>query len=176
MDGQPVTSRTCWLLLLCIGAVAPMSGFQARQAASVLGNRVEGQLIVGLPRRLPQVLDRSDLATLPHTTKMKDAQGKSASYRGVLMSELFARVGLNLREPRSLGSYVMIEAVEEPHILFALAEFDTTLGQKRVILADSKDGRPMLPPEGPFRVIVSNEQKPTRWVRQVWAIYVVPDS
>ena len=41
------------------------------------------------------------------------------------------------------------------------------------LLADSKDGKPLAAPEGPFRLIVPDEKEPRRWATQVWAIYVV---
>lgn len=167
----------CLAVLIALGVAALGRPAQAGQAPSTFGIIVEGKLTIGLPGQTPQVLDRSDLAKLSHTTvKVKDADGKAAVYRGVLVHDLLEAVGLNLRGQRVLGSYVMVEAVEEHHVLFALTEFDTALTRKRVIVADTKNGKPMTPPEGPFRIIVPDEQKPTRWVRQVWAIYVVPDS
>lgn len=167
----------CLAVLIAVGVAALCRPAQAGQAPSTFGIIVEGKLTIGLPGQAPQVLDRWDLAKLPQTTvKVKDADGKAAVYRGVLVHDLLEAVGMNLRGQRTLGSYVMVEAVEEHHVLFALTEFDPTLTRKRVIVADTKNGKPMIPPEGPFRIIVPDEQKPTRWVRQVWAIYVVPDS
>jgi hypothetical protein len=60
---------------------------------------------------------------------VKDALGKSTVYKGVLVRDILASAGLILRWPRALGSYVIVDAVEEPHVLFALAEFDTALTQ-----------------------------------------------
>jgi hypothetical protein len=39
-------------------------------------------------------------------------------------------------------------------------------------LADTKDGQPLPPREGPFRIIVPGEKRPARWVRQVSAVTV----
>jgi hypothetical protein len=50
------------------------------------------------------------------------------------------------------------------------------LTDKQVLLADTKDGKLLYAPEGPFRIIVPDEKEPTRWVKQVWAIYVVQIS
>ena len=74
------------------------------------------------------------------------------------------------------GSIVLVESVDQPSVLFATAEFDVALTDKRILLADTKDGRPLTAPEGPFRIIVPDEKQPTRWVKQVWAIYVVQIS
>jgi hypothetical protein len=149
----------------------------ADQLPSALSTRLDGTLTVGIPGQLPRVFARSEIAILPHTTlRVKDAQGRSSVYTGVLVSTLLERAGVSLSGERTLSTYVMVESVQEPHVLFAFAELDTALTKKRVILAYAKDGQLLTKPDGPWRIIVSDETKPTRWVRQVWSIYVVPDS
>jgi len=54
----------------------------------------------------------------------------------------------------------------------AMAEFDSVLTDKRILLADNKDGKPLTAPEGPFPIIVPDEKAPNRWVNQVSAIYI----
>jgi len=140
---------------------------------------VEGQLTVGLPGKSPQVLDRSDIARLPHKTIKVKASGKTSTYSGVLLNELLESAGAVFTEERkqaNLGSFVVVEPVNGPSVLFAMAEFDSSLTDKRVILADSKDGKPLSVPEGPFRIIVPDEKEPTRWTKQVWAIYIAQAS
>jgi hypothetical protein len=41
-----------------------------------------------------------------------------------------------------------------------------------ILLADTKDGQPLPPREGPFRIVVPGEKRPARWVRQVTALEV----
>jgi hypothetical protein len=133
---------------------------------------VEGKLTIGLLDKSPQVLQRSDIARLPHkTVKVKSSGGKLSIYSGVPLKELLQFVGGVAS--RDLGGIVLLESVEGPPVLFALAEFDSRLTDKRILLADSKDGKPLVAPEGPFRIIVPDEKEPRRWVKQVWAIYVV---
>ena len=72
----------------------------------------------------------------------------------------------------NLGSIVVVESVEGPSVVFATAEFDSALKAKQILLADSKDGKSLAAPEGPFRIIVPDEKEPTRWVKEVWAIYI----
>jgi len=133
---------------------------------------VEGKLTIGLLDKSPQVLQRSDITKLPHkTVKVKSSGGKLSIYSGVPLKELLQFVGGVAS--RDLGGIVLLESVEGPPVLFALAEFDSRLTDKRILLADSKDGKPLVAPEGPFRIIVPDEKEPRRWVKQVWAIYVV---
>ena len=150
------------------------------QTPSTFGMIVDGKLTVGLLDRSPQVMERSDIAKLPHkTVKIRDYSGKPSVYSGVPLEELLEHMGAVFgKEWRqaNLGSIVLVESVDQPSVLFAMAEFDTTLTNKRILLADAKDGRPLTAPEGPFRILVPDEKEPTRWVKQVWAIYIVQIS
>lgn len=174
---QLVTLFAYLPLLIWVTVASRDTVLAAGQLSYPSGISVDASIAIGLPAQLPQVFERSDLARLPHTTvTVRNAQGKSTVYSGILLHDLLERAGLSTGARRNLASYVMVEAVQEKHVLFALAECDTTLTRKRILLADAKDGKPMMPPEGPFRIVVSDEQMPARWVKQVWAIYVVPDS
>ena len=150
------------------------------QIPSTFGTIVEGKLTVGLLDKSPRVLERSDIAKLPHkTVKIKSFGGKPSMYSGVPLKELLEQVGMVFspeRKQANLGSIVVVESVDAPSAVFAMAEFDSALTDKRILLADSKDGKPLAVPEGPFRIIVPEEKEPARWVKQVWAIYIVQIS
>jgi hypothetical protein len=162
-------------LSFCIAWLAIFCPAITGQRNSHFGAIVEGTLTIGVPGKPIQVLRRSDVAKLPHQhLKVRD-NGKFSVYAGVLLKDLLESTGLDFSDEcqdSMLASYVAVEAVDANHVLFALAELDRTLTDKRVLLADSKDRKPMSPPEGPFRIIVSDEKRPVRWVRQVWAVYV----
>jgi hypothetical protein len=164
------------LALTVCGLVPVIRG----QSPSAFGTIVDGKLTVGLLDRSPQIIERSDIAKLPHKTiKVKGSGGKVSFYSGVPLEELLEHMGAVFgKEQRqaSLGSIVLVESVDHPSVLFAMAEFDTALTDKQILLADSKDGKPLTAPEGPFRIIVPDEKEPTRWAKQVWAIYVVQIS
>ena len=123
------------------------------QTSSTFGIIVEGKLMVGLLDKSPQVLERSDIAKLPHTTVKVKASGAERQYA-------------------NLGAIVVVEPVDWPSALFAMADFDSVLTDKRILLADNKDGKPLTAPEGPFPIIVPDEKAPNRWVNQVSAIYI----
>lgn len=42
-----------------------------------------------------------------------------------------------------------------------------------MILADTRDGKPLDAKEGPFRIIAADEKRPGRWVRNVNAIDIM---
>ena len=133
--------------------------------------------MIGLLDRSPRVLERSEIVRLPHTTvTVKESHRKSSTYSGVLLMDLLLRAGSDSNthsERGDLGKIVVVEGVEDPSVVFALTDLDSTLTDNRVLLADSKDGKPLAAPEGPFRIIVKGDKEPARWVRHVWAIYVV---
>jgi molybdopterin-dependent oxidoreductase-like protein protein len=146
------------------------------QNSSTLGLTMEGKLIIGLLDKSPQVLERSDIAKLPHrTVKVKEGGRKSSIYSGVLLKDLLERAGADFKVERqgaNLGSIVLVESVDAPSVLFAMAELDSALTHKQILLADSKDGKVLGAPEGPFRIIVPDEKEPARWAKQVWAIHI----
>ncbi len=149
----------------------------AQAPSSIFGQIVEGKITVGLLDRPPQVLGRSDIAKLPHATvRVKESGRGYSTYSGVPLIDLLKHAGVELKtgtQRTDLGQIVLVDAVEDSSVLFALAELDSTLTDKQVLLADTKDGKPLAAPEGPFRIIVPGDKEPARWARQVWAIYIV---
>ena len=177
-QGVKRTARRPWLALaLGLSWLLPVVH---GQTPSTFGTMVDGKLTVSLLDGSPQVMDRSDISKLPHmTVKVRGSGGKISIYSGVPLEELLKHVGAVFGKERrriNLGSIVLVESVDQPSILFAMAEFDIALTDKRILLADTKNGRPLTAPEGPFRIIVPDEKQPTRWAKQVWAIYVVQIS
>jgi hypothetical protein len=68
--------------------------------------------------------------------------------------------------------YVMVSASDGYRVVFALAEFDPDFTDRIVILADRRDGHALAPSEGPFRLVVAEEKRHARWVREVTALDV----
>jgi hypothetical protein len=58
-------------------------------------------------------------------------------------------------------------------LTIALAEANSSFTDKLILLADRKDGGALTPGDGPFQLIVPDEKRPARWVRQVTRISVV---
>lgn len=52
-------------------------------------------------------------------------------------------------------------------VVYAIAELDAAFTDRIVLLADRRNGQPLLPDTGPWQVIVPNDKRPARWVRQV---------
>jgi DMSO/TMAO reductase YedYZ molybdopterin-dependent catalytic subunit len=119
----------------------------------------------------PLRLSAEDLAALPRqTVKTKDHKGVDATFEGVPLIEILkkagARVGDKLRGG-AMVDYLVVEATDGYRVVFALPELDPAFNDRVILLADRRDGRPMVDPEGPLRVVVPGEKKQARWVRQV---------
>jgi hypothetical protein len=70
---------------------------------------------------------------------------------------------------------VLVEATDGYRAVFSLAEIDPELTDRVILVADSKDSQPLPPREGSFRIIVPDEKRPARWVRQVRVVTVRKD-
>lgn len=67
----------------------------------------------------------------------------------------------------------MVEARDGYQAVFALAELDPAFREKQVLLVDRMNGKPLGPATGPWRLVVAEEKRGARWVRQITRISVV---
>ena len=129
----------------------------------------------------PLSLTETDLQKFPQTTvTRKDKDGKDHVYNGVLLATILEKAGVTLGKDlkgKNLTKYVLLGARDGYHVIFALAELEKDFTDRLIILADTIDGKPLTEADGPFRVIVQDEKKPARCIRQVSSIVVVlPDN
>ena len=100
---------------------------------------------------------------------------KTIPIRGVLLATLLQKAGVTLGKDlkgKNLTKYILVGAADGYQVVFALAELDSDFTDRLIILADKVDGKLLAPGEGPFRIIVQDEKKPARCVRQVTGIRV----
>ena len=102
-----------------------------------------------------------------------DDSGQSSDYTGVPIAKLLESVGVplgkSLRGER-LAEFVMVRAADGYRALFSLAETDPMFRERTLLLCYRKNAGPLPAREGPLRVIVADEKRHARWVRQVTAI------
>jgi hypothetical protein len=100
----------------------------------------------------------------------------SASFEGVPLSAVLASAGIalgdKLRGPR-LAEALLAEASDGYKVVFALAELDPAFATREIILADTREGKPLDAKEGPFRIIAPGDKRPARWIRQVTVLRIV---
>jgi DMSO/TMAO reductase YedYZ molybdopterin-dependent catalytic subunit len=123
-------------------------------------------------------LSLSEIKSLPRTqARAKEHNGTTATYEGVSLAELLRRAGVPQGEAlhgQALQLCVIVKAADSYQALFALAELDPAMTDKIVLLAFSRDGASLDAAAGPLRIIVPDEKRQARWVRQVIEIEVVP--
>jgi DMSO/TMAO reductase YedYZ molybdopterin-dependent catalytic subunit len=150
-------------MLACVFSCAHAKG----PVAASGGVEIGGEIV----RREHLTID--ELAKLPHVHVHASAHGIDADWDCVPLIEILRAAGApsgeTLRGP-ALALYVRISAADRYRAVFALAELDPSTGNTQAILADRRDGKPLGADEGPLRVVVAGDKRPTRWVRQVVAI------
>jgi DMSO/TMAO reductase YedYZ molybdopterin-dependent catalytic subunit len=102
-----------------------------------------------------------------------DDSGQSSDYTGVPITQLLASVGIPLGKSvrgEPLAEFVMVRATDGYRVLFSLAETDPLFRERTLLLCYRKNGGPLPAKEGPLRVVVADEKRHARWVRQVITI------
>jgi hypothetical protein len=120
-------------------------------------------------------LSISDLSKLPQQTVKVTDHGTPATFEGVLLTDVLAKVDLPLGEKfHSTGAsyYMVVEAKDGYRATFAWAELDSTFMDKPVYVVTKRDGTPLTEKDGPFQLVVPGEKRSARWVRQVTALRI----
>jgi hypothetical protein len=161
-------------LLLTIGAAAVASLAPLRAAAQTATASSDSVALVldgnGLPAA--RTLSAADLSRLPRTElRVRGHHDTTAvTYAGVSLGELLRAAGAwapNAPRGAFARSYVVVTADDDYRAVYALAELDTMVTDKVVLLADRKNGAPLDAAEGPLRIVAPGEKREGRWVRQV---------
>jgi DMSO/TMAO reductase YedYZ molybdopterin-dependent catalytic subunit len=112
-------------------------------------------------------------ATGAEEVTVADDSDRSAAYTGVPMSKLLESVGITLGasvKGKRLAEFVMVRAADGYRALFSLAEIDPVFREHALLLCYRKNGNALPDGEGPLRLVVADEKRHARWVRQVTAI------
>ena len=115
------------------------------------------------------VLARSDIEALPHVKVTIDLSGTSATFEGASLKSVLERggVGFGDLKGKRLTSCLLVSAADGYRVVIALPELDPAFGDKQFILAFLKDGKALDAKEGPYRIVIPDEKRMARWVRQV---------
>jgi len=121
--------------------------------------------------KAPLRLTLSDLQAMPGTkVTANDHDGKTANYEGVLLSEILRRAGVPQGEALrgdALSLCVLVKAADGYQVTFAPAELDPLFTERKVLLAYRRDGASLDAKAGPLRLVIPEEKRHGRWVRQV---------
>ncbi len=92
------------------------------------------------------------------------------TYVGVELADLLAKYGAPLgKELRgaALANYVVATGSDGYTVVFSLAEVDPSFHPGDVLVADTMDGKPLDARSGPLRLLVTEDKRPARGVRNL---------
>lgn len=158
-------------LIIAFIAIISVTASVVTQAQKIATVKLSGEVTT------PLSLSVTDLHQFTQTTvTRKDRDGKDHTYKGVVLADILQKAGATMGQQlkgENLTKYLLVEASDGYQIVFALAELDKTFTDRVVILADTVDGKPLASGDGPFRIIVQDEKKPARCIKQVTSIKVM---
>ena len=150
------------VLSFSITAAAQQIAAKANEAFSLQIETADGKTVE---------LKTADFAKLTRReVRAKDHNGKETVFSGFNLSEVLSAAGVKFgKETKgaNLASYLLVEAADKYRVIFAMTELDTDFTDKIILLADLRDGKPLSKEEGKMRLVVPDEKKQGRWVRQV---------
>jgi hypothetical protein len=124
----------------------------------------------------PLTLDAAALHLFSQTTVVrKDRDGGDHTYTGVTLLDILKKAGATMEgtlKGENLTKYLLVDASDGYQVIFALAELDKSFTDRSIILADTIDGKPLATGDGPYRIIVQDEKKPARCIKQVVSMKV----
>ena len=118
------------------------------------------------------LLTPDQFKALPHTTVTVHNEHTKAdeTYSGVrvadLLSKMDAPLGNKLRGA-ALSAYLVATGSDGYVAVVALAEADPSFHSGEVIVADTMNGQPIDDKSGPFKLVVTEDKLPARWVRNL---------
>jgi hypothetical protein len=118
------------------------------------------------------LLSVADLKAIPQTTVTVHNEHTKAdeTYSGVRVADLLAKMGAPLGPKlrgAALGAYLVATGSDGYVAVVALAEADPTFHSGEVIVAVSMNGQPLDEHSGPFKLVVTEDKRPARWVRNL---------
>jgi len=124
-------------------------------------------------------LSPADLDKMPRKTIKAVDHDTPVTFEGWLVGDLLKKAGFtfgqHFRGPR-MADYLTVTSAEGYRVVFALPELDAEFSDRVVLLADKENGKPLSGRDGPYRIIVSDEKKHARWVRNVALINVATST
>ena len=119
----------------------------------------------------------ADLQAMPQRTlTVHNGHNKvDEQYTGVGVSDLLAKFGFSVdgdAAKKVYHSYLRAEGTDKYFVLYSASELEPGLRDGDALVALTVDGKP-LAEDGKFKMVISGEKKPARWVRNLSSITVV---
>lgn len=118
----------------------------------------------------------AELGKLKRQTVKVSNNGKENSFEGFALVDVLKLAGIEFGETlrgKRLATFLLVEAADNYQAVFALPELDPAFNDKVVLLVDKRDGEALSKAEGPLRLVIPDEKKAGRWVRQVTVLKIL---
>jgi hypothetical protein len=117
----------------------------------------------------------ADLRFMPRTTVTVHNEHSSTdeTYAGVRLADVLGKLGAPLGHDLrgvALSGYIVATGSDGYVAVIALAEADPAFHSGEVIVADTINGQPLDAKSGPFKLVVTEDKRPARWVRNLVSI------
>lgn len=160
------------VLVTCLLAI---SGLCAGQAASAPAQSGSDSLLLTSPRHDPWRLSAADLKALPHmsVTVHNPHTNAEETYSGVRLADLLTKMNAPLGNDLhgvALANYIVAAGSDGYKAVLALGEVDPSFHPGEVIVADAMNGKPLDEHNGPFKLVVTEDKRPARAVRNLVSI------
>jgi len=172
LNNKPMKKKLLILFfaVIALHTIKPLTA-QAQTAAHEVTVKITGEVTTPLEINVTELQKFNQTAVV-----RKDKDGNDHNFSGVLVAEILQRAGATIGpqlKGENLTKYLLVEASDGYQVMFALAELDKSFTDRLIILADKMDNKPLPPADGPFRIIVQDEKKPARCIKQVTSMRVV---
>lgn len=168
----PIITAATLVVTINAQQVSPSPTTAARPAASSVILRVGGEVA------RPLAMTAADFAKLPRLSVKAKDHGTDATFEGAALGEVLKLAGVEFGESlrgKLLETYLLVEAMDDYRAVYALTELDPAFTDRVILLADRRDGKPLSEKEGALRVVIPDENRAARWVRQVVRLTVRRD-
>jgi Oxidoreductase molybdopterin binding domain len=98
------------------------------------------------------------------------------SFEGVALKNVLEKAGVTFGESmkgKRLTICLLVEAADGYRAVIALPELDPAFTDRQTLLVFLRDGKSLSGKEGPYRIVIPDEKRMARWVRQVTTLKIV---
>lgn len=123
----------------------------------------------------PVTVSADAFKAMPHipVTIRNPHANTDEAYSGVRLADLLDKIGAplgNALHGKALANYIVATGSDGYQAVLALGEVDPSFHPGEVIVADSMDGKPLDAHSGPFKLVVTEDKRPARSVRNLVSI------
>ena len=123
------------------------------------------------------VLTQADLERLPDIkVTVTEHSVAPVMFEGVTLKSVLEKAGVEFGESmkgKRLSSCLLVEAADGYRAVIALPELDPAFTNKQFVLSFLRDGKLLTEKEGPYRIVIPDEKRMARWVKQVTTLKIV---